>query len=409
MIKLDDYQLDAITKLKPGNILVGETGSGKSLTALAWALLYLGVDVTKGSITYNSPTPKQIIIITTAKKRNDLEWEKEASIFGVSTNPNDSVMGITIHVDSWNNIKKYRDFVDCLFIFDEQRLVGYGQWVKSFLKISKRNVWILLTATPGDQWSDYIPVFIANGFFKNKTHFQREHCVFVPYLKFPKIAGYIYESRLNRMRQDILVTMKYKTSAKKIYKNILCSYNKELYFKTVRSRWNPFEDEPIPNASKYCYILRNIVNADSSRIKALADILKIHDKAIVFYNFNYELDILRKFCEEHRFSFSEYNGFRHDPLPTTDRWLYLVQYTAGAEGWNCLTTDTIIFYSLHYSYKTVKQAEGRVDRRNTPFNTLYYYKLYSGSSIDKSIGNAVQTKKKFNEQAFFDSQKKHML
>ena len=73
--------------------------------------------------------PKDLYIITTAKKRDTLEWEGELSPFLLSTNPDVNLYQNKVVIDSWNNISKYKDITDAFFIFDEQRVVGSGTWV----------------------------------------------------------------------------------------------------------------------------------------------------------------------------------------------------------------------------------------------------------------------------------------
>ena len=400
---LYDYQMDAVNKMKNGCILNGGVGSGKSRTSLYYYFRKQG-----GSMNpYKpiSPLSKDLYIITTARKRDTLEWEGELANFLLSTNEKQfKRYGNHIYVDSWNNIKKYKNIQGAFFIFDEQRVVGSGEWVKSFLLIAKYNEWILLSATPGDTWSDYIPVFIANGFYKNKTEFNREHVVFSRFTKYPKIDRYINTGRLIRQRNSILINMDFKRNTISHHEDYYVNYDKIKFKNVMRTRWDPYKDTPIEHASDLCYILRRIVNEDESRVIKLMEILEKCPKAIIFYNFDYELDILKNLHTDYGLDndveIAQWNGHKHQPIPNSKKWIYLVQYTAGAEGWNCITTDTIIFYSQNYSYKIMSQACGRIDRLNTPFKDLYYYHLKSKSGIDLAISNALKMKKVFNESTY---------
>ena len=402
MIELRPEQQDALDKLRTGSILVGGVGSGKSITALAY--FYRNVclgDYEKLSMPLK---PRSLYIITTARKRDTLEWADEYRKFGLASDPAYSIGNIFVQVDSWNNIGKYTDVKDAFFIFDEQRVVGSGAWVRAFLKIAKNNDWILLSATPGDTWSDYIPVFVANGFYKNRTQFIRRHAIFDRFAKYPKIVRYLETNVLERYRKQILVTMKDERHTVRHVLDVPVGYQKDIYDLAFKNRWNPFDDEPIRDSGQLCHILRKIVNNDQSRIDSLVELLTEHSKAIIFYNLDSELELLReipkRYLEMKDYAIAEWNGHKHELIPKTNKWIYLVQYTAGAEGWNCTQTDTVIFYSLNYSYKIMEQASGRIDRINTPFTDLYYYRLLSNSSIDTAILSALKNKKNFNELAF---------
>ena len=401
-MKLRDYQLEAISNMKTGCILNGGVGSGKSLTSLSYYYLQNGGSETflTGGKYKRMKKPKDLYIITTARKRDTMEWEGELAPFLLSVNSDTSDYKNKVIVDSWNNIKKYKEVKGSFFIFDEQRVVGSGEWVKSFLKIAKSNDWILLSATPGDTWSDYIPVFIANGFYKNKTEFLREHAVFARFSKFPKVEKWIGTGKLNRYRRSILVDMNFKRKTVQHHEDIYVDYDKVTYKDVMKRRWDIWKDEPITNAGGLCYALRRIVNSDQSRALKLLEIFEDHPKMIVFYNFDYELDILKNLYYGENVTIAEWNGHKHEPTPRKGKWVYLVQYTAGAEGWNCITTDTIVFYSQNYSYKIMHQSAGRIDRMNTPFTDLYYYHLKTKSSIDIAIARALHDKKKFNENSF---------
>ena len=395
-ISLYDYQLDAVNRMRNGCVLCGGVGSGKSRTSLAYYYKEQGGIL--GTKKYNKmKNPKDLYIITTARKRDTCEWEGELAYFLLSTDPKISGYKNKVVVDSWNNIQKYKDITDSFFIFDEQRVVGSGVWVKSFLKIAKHNDWILLSATPGDTWQDYIPVFIANGFYRNRTEFCNEHVIYSRFNKFPKIDRYINTGRLIRLRDRILVDMDFKRETIAHHEDIIVQYDISKYKETMRNRWDPYNNEPITNASGLCYVLRKIVNSDESRQIALMDILESRPRVIVFYNFDYELDILMNLAYGKGVEVAQWNGHKHQPIPDSNKWVYLVQYNAGAEGWNCIKTDTIVFYSQNYSYKVMQQSAGRIDRLNTPYTDLYYYHLKSRSGIDLAISKALRDKKKFNE------------
>ena len=405
-IGLYDYQIDAVKRMKNGCILNGGVGSGKSRTALAYYYLRNGGDPASlcgdNYMPMDDP-PKDLYIITTARKRDTLEWDGDMAPFLLSTHTDINLYCNKVVVDSWNNITKYKEVTGAFFIFDEDRVTGSGVWVKSFLKIAKSNEWIILSATPGDTWQDYIPVFLANGFYKNKSEFIREHIVYSRFSKFPKVDRYLNTGRLIRLRNNILIDMDFHRDTIPHHEDVYVSYDISAYKDICRNRWNPWEDRPIENAAEFCYSLRKLVNTSESRQIALLELYENHPKMIVFYNFDYELDILKGLYYGDSVELAEWNGHKHQPVPNGDRWVYLVQYTAGAEGWNCIKTDTIVFFSQNYSYKVMQQSAGRIDRLNTPFLDLYYYHLKSRSGIDLAISKALKNKKKFNERKFYDT------
>lgn len=393
---LYDFQMAAVKKARNGSILNGSVGSGKSRTGLFYYFKEQGGWI-EGSDYTPMKNPKDLYIITTAKKRDSLEWDGELAWYRLSTDPETNYYNNKVVVDSWNNIKKYADIKGQFFILDEDRVTGSGAWVKAFLKIAKSNDWIILSATPGDVWNDYWAVFVANGFYKNKTEFQREHIIYSRYTKYPQIDRYINTQRLERLRDRILIDMVVQRHTKPHHEDIYCSYDIPFYKDVFKKRWDPFKDEPVQQASSLCYVLRRIVNADESRQVALLELLEEHPKAIIFYNFDYERDILLNLGYAEGTKIAEWSGHAHQPVPTGDKWVYLTQYISGCEGWNCITCDTIIFYSQNYSYKVMTQAAGRIDRLNTKFIDLYYYHLKSRSGIDLAISKALKEKKAFNE------------
>lgn len=384
-MELLPHQQEVIDRLSYGKILWGGVGSGKSIVALSY---YLQKDMIG-----------DIYVITTAKKRDSIEWEKDAAKLGIGTEEGGSIAGL-LHIDSWNNIKKYTDIEGAFFIFDEQRLVGNGAWVKSFYKIAKKNAWMILSATPGDTWMDYIPVFVANGYYKNITQFKREHVVYAPFSRYPKIQRFLNVHKLEQLKKEVLVEMPYMSKAIRIHEKVPVFYDVDMFKKVSVDRWNVYENRPIYNVSELFSVMRKVVYSDRSRLDALRELMDKHSRIIVFYNFNYELNILRELYDtwSDLVQVAEWNGHKKDQIPDTENWVYLVQYTAGSEGWNCTSTNAMVFYSLPYSYKKFEQAQGRIDRLNSYFSELYYYTFLSNSLVDRAVSRSLQEKKTFNER-----------
>lgn len=405
-MELRPHQIEALRKMHNGCVLKGGVGTGKSIVAMAYYHARIG----KGSFPVNGigdwksmQVHKDLYIITTAKKRDDLEWEKEASHFGLTTHQGSSnIGGVKVIVDSWNNIVQYKDVKDAFFIFDEQRLVGSGAWVKAFLKLAKQNAWILLSATPGDTWMDYIPVFVANGYYENRTDFIRKHVVWKPFAKFPIVDRYTGTAILEHRRAQVLVEMPYQRHTVRILNHEMVDYDVDKFNKVWKERWHVYEDRPLNDVGEMFRVGRRVVNSAPSRLGAIMALVERHPRLIVFYNFNYELDALRLLATNLNIPYAEWNGKKHQPIPETKSWIYLVQYTAGAEGWNCIATDAMAMFSLNYSYKVFEQVQGRIDRMNTPYTNLYYYVLRSQSAIDKHIWKAIVFKQNFNESKVTD-------
>lgn len=394
-MELRPHQKTALQELRNGSVLAGGVGTGKTLTALA----YYAQIVCGGDLEHNKPMahPKDLIVITTAKKRDSLDWEKDALKLGISIDPELSYSGKEFVIDSWNNMKKYVDREDCFFIFDEQRLVGAGKWVKTFLKIVKKNQWMLLSATPADRWMDYVPLFIAHGFYRNRTDFNNQHVIWHYNGRYRTIRGYFGVRHLERQRDSILVEMPYERHTTRHVVKRLVAHDAEAFDTVWKRRWHIYEHRPIIDSAEKYRVARQLVNSDPSRLEAIVELGREHPRMVIFYNFDYELDLLRTLMPKMDIPVAEWNGHRHEAIPETERWLYLVQYMAGSEAWETIDTDTIVFYSLTYSHRQWEQSQGRTDRLNTPFDDLYYYFLASDAQIDKLIWKALSVKKNFHE------------
>lgn len=393
------HQKQAVERMFTGCIVNGGVGSGKSRTSLYYYFKEHGGSIDPDYIPMKKPS--DLYVITTAKKRDDLEWENEFLPFLITTNPDVAYYKHKVVVDSWNNIKKYENVKNAFFIFDEDKITGKGAWAKSFLKIAKMNEWIMLSATPGDKWEDYETIFIANGFFRNRTEMRNSHYIYDPrYKNFPKVKGYFDEGRLIRLRNKLLIDMDFKRHTVPHHEDVYTRYDTSMYKDVIRTRWDPYKNEPIQQASGLCYILRRIVNEDVSRQVALLELFEQHPRMIIFYSFDYERDILLNLYYGDDVEVAEYSGHAHQSIPNRESWVYIVNYNSGCEGWNTIATNCIVFYSQTYSYRTLSQAAGRIDRLNTKFVDLYYYHLKTRSGIDLAISKALKEKKNFNETRY---------
>jgi hypothetical protein len=379
--ELMPHQKEALSKLSHGKILSGGVGSGKSMVSVAYYA--------------QTHSDRDVYVITTAKKRDSLDWQREFARLGIGMDEGETLAGI-LTIDSWNNIHKFEHIKGAFFIFDEQRLVGSGGWVKSFLRIAKDNRWILLSATPGDNWLDFIPVFLANGYYRNRTEFKARHVVYKSHTRFPAVDHYTRVGELVRHRNNVLVKMPYRRHTTRVVELLDVEYDQDKMKTVMQKRWNPYEDRPIEQSAEMHQLMRRVVSEHPSRKDALRQVMEKHPRLIIFYNFIYERDMLRELAESEMIPHAEWNGQRHQEIPDTLRWLYLVQYTAGAEGWECITTNATFFWSQDYSYKRTEQAYGRIDRMNTPFGLLFYYLPMSNSYIDKAVRRAWIEKRDFN-------------
>lgn len=384
MIELYAHQEAALTELKDGKILNGGVGSGKSIISLEYYV--------------RNHSPKPLYVITTAKKRDSSDWQAACGLFSIT-----GLQGATMHgsvvVDSWNNLGRYSDVKNAFFIFDEQRIVGNGAWVKSFLKIAKSNAWILLSATPGDTWLDYIPVFLANGFYKNRTEFIREHVVYASWSKFPRVERYLGVRKLEKLRKELLVDVPYYNPRTRIEREVIVGYDLDGWDRVWKKKWHIYKNRPIKNRAELGIVARKLVNSSEDRLAVARLEAGKAQKLIIFYNLNCELEQLRRLSDE--FIVAEWNGKKHEPLPEGNSWVYLVQVQAGAEGWECITTNNVLFYSLPYSYRMFEQCKGRIDRLNSPYLELNYTILRSKSPLDWSILKTLKAKKDFNFGAVF--------
>lgn len=404
-VQLRPFQVDCVKHLRSGKVLAAGVGAGKSIMSLYWYVTqccaYDKSSNLNGELFKLKPSSPDLYIITTAKKRISQEWNDELLRFNLIAGSNSHGMGnVYVTIDSWNNIRKYEGVKDAVFIFDEQRAIGSGVWAKAFVKIAKANKWLMCSATPADGWQDWCSIFIADGFHRNRTEFFRRHAVYSRFTKFPMITKWIDTDYLEKCRDAVLVTCTVPRDTERVWHDLTCGYDREAVKKAMKTRWNPETEAPFANANELVIYLRRLINTDKTRLSYASHVCKDHRRTIIFYSLNAELEEILKLESETGIKVYQFNGHKHDPLPEGSDWIYAVQFFSGSEGWNCTTTDTILYWSLPYSYKQFEQAAGRIDRLDTKYKILNYYVMKSFSPLDISIGRALSNKKDFNLRAF---------
>lgn len=406
-VNLRQFQHECVQALRSGKVLAAGVGAGKSIMALYWYVTKCCTVRTShnanGELFQIMPGSPDLVIITTAKKRDNHEWDDELYRYALHQGENSKKMGrVHVTIDSWNNITKYVD-TSAVFIFDEQRAIGSGAWSKAFVRIARRNPWVMLSATPADTWSDWCPIFVADGFYRNRTEFFRRHAVYSRYTKYPRIDRWIDEDYLNRCRDRVLVTCEVPRETERVVHQLTCAYDKETVRKAMKTRWNPETEEPFLNATELCFYLRRVIDTDPTRLSYAAHVVRDHRKVIIFYTLRAELEQILKLEEVTGVPVYQYNGGRHDDLPQGNSWVYAVQFQAGSEGWNCTSCNTVLYWSLPYSYKQAEQAAGRIDRLDTSYKTLNYYIMRSFAPLDLGIIRALRNKENFNASGFLRS------
>lgn len=141
------------------------------------------------------------------------------------------------------------------------------------------------------------------------------------------------------------------------------------------------------------------------KLEAFRDLLEsTEDRVIVFYNFNEELNRLKKICEALNREISFVNGsgmsmYAYEEIPNS---VLFVQYQAGAMGGNFQKANKIIYYTLPLgkgSCDLWEQSKKRIHRIGQKRTCFYYYLLVKSSFEEKNFA-ALQEGKELTDELF---------
>lgn len=426
MIKLFDYQQDAIENFKDKPLNLSDVGTGKSFMSI-------------GSYVKSGCT--KLLVICLAPKVSDFVEDGEA--FGLKitalnkgTKKNRELLSESNNVaisfeSSWRltELLKWVD-KDTFIIIDESHKVGVSKSkvTKFVMQLSKKAKYTYLcTATPvsnGKLENWYSQLYIADVFRKPKKEFEQLFVIKqmrqMGSMRFMDIVGYQNEHLLQQMIDEASVNYKrdkgylpqdyvYKTKKpamynklkkNRIYKddygNIVELDNSSNLFNRLRQVSHGF--------------LEGVLNPVSKEpFERLDAILETHnnERVVIFYNYKAEYLMLRMLLDKLKRPYGVYNGSMKelDNFKQNENGVVLAQYKSASTGINdFVISNVMIFNSLPLSSTEYLQAKGRIDRHKQT-KTPLYYTIVPDTPIEKKIFETVTNGKDFTNEMMEESVK----
>ena len=138
------------------------------------------------------------------------------------------------------------------------------------------------------------------------------------------------------------------------------------------------------------------------KLEAFSDLVEsTQDRLIVFYNFNEELEQLKRIAEEHERPVSEVNGHVKDldAYENKSDSITLIQYQAGAMGLNLQKANKIIYFTLPTMSELFEQSKKRIHRIGQK-DTCFYYLMVCNGSIEEEILQTLEMRKDYTDDLF---------
>lgn len=125
------------------------------------------------------------------------------------------------------------------------------------------------------------------------------------------------------------------------------------------------------------------------------------DRLIVFYNFNAELELLKRIAASLDRPISEVNGQTKDltAYEQEDNSITFIQYQAGAMGLNLQKANKIIYFTLTDKSELFEQSKKRIHRIGQE-QPCFYYILMCKGSVEEVILQTLEMRKDFTDELF---------
>lgn len=141
---------------------------------------------------------------------------------------------------------------------------------------------------------------------------------------------------------------------------------------------------------------------NKDKLDAVQDLIQsTNDRIIIFYNFNVELEALKRICSELDRPVSEVNGNVKDLIAyeTRSDSVTLVQYQAGSMGLNLQKSNKIIYFTLTDRSDLFEQSKKRIHRIGQ-YRPCFYYTMICKGSVEESVHNTLQKRMDYTDELF---------
>ena len=175
------------------------------------------------------------------------------------------------------------------------------------------------------------------------------------------------------------------------------------YKKFMKDRVIKIDDKELTGDSTlskrlYARMLCSAYSKD--KIARLIDLVNsTSDRVIIFYNFNTELEVLRKVLFDRPISIV--NGQVKDlkEYENNDNSVTLIQYQAGAMGLNLQKANRIIYFSLPERSELFEQSKARICRIGQE-KQCYYHIMMCHKSVEEKIYECLLMRKDYTDELF---------
>lgn len=398
------FQEDAINQLLEGkHIIKADCGLGKTCIFFNW-------------LERNHAT--HVIIATTASKCHSKDFQTTELI--KFTSPEFRAHLVSLEVVSWHMLKKWTDkkspqqLANYYFVADELQRCRQGVsslMGRAFLFITKHcKAWTGYTGTPGDNWLQFHPYFIATGKIKNKTEFMRDYTISQQY-PFPMVLGFRHEDTLKGWWRDI----SYEPDTSEVMSQLPAETHQIMRFPTpkgykkVLKSSTTLDGEFLDSNMALYHHLRQMC-ATKQKLDALEDLLSsLSSPLVIFFNYTCEREQILGLAAHMKRKVWRIDGECHE-IPTEETIgqndIVLCHYLSGSEALNLQFCHYMVFYSPNYSYSISVQAKGRVKRVGQQ-NPMFFYSFLCSDSIEEEVMDCIKQKKDFAEKIWSPSVKRN--